>query len=187
MALADETWYRTLTYCQLAKLSWADYVCLPLLFTECINLSPAPEAPSTAVGLVEHCLECIIVVLAELHEVVGRSAHDQSSSVIEAAEPELTRMVTHTDRHDVPIFRSWMGLVAHFTSPLALVQHCHLLVATFGQTGRIAPGGFLSNEDNRCLEGEIVRLVRHAQLFLADLRNSFERIRLHVGVGCTRQ
>jgi hypothetical protein len=59
-----------------------------------------------------------------------------------------------------------------------MIKLCDLLVAVLGETCRVAPGRVLLNVDHSGFEGEIIRLFRHAQLFLPNLGDSFKFVGL---------
>ena len=89
-------------------------------------------------------------------------------------------MVAHVHGHDVAVLRLRPGLVAVLAAPLAQVDLDDLLVAVVGLAGRVGDVVLLDVGDRR-LEREVVRLLRHAQVLVAHLRDDLVLVRPAAG------
>lgn len=69
----------------------------PLLLLEIVHLSSAFEHPHLASRFLEYVARGFLVVLLELHQLVGAHAYEGAADVVEAAEPELSSMVAGID------------------------------------------------------------------------------------------
>ena len=94
-------------------------------------------------------------------------------------------MVADIDGHDVAVLRARVGFVAALAAPLPGRVLDHFLVAVVRQAGRVGEVLLLDVDDRR-LAREVIRRVRHAELFLLDLQDGLVRVAAAAGGGGER-
>jgi len=129
-------------FCQLLclgdKVDWAcahDLISNPLLVLEGIHLRSTSEYQSLAIGVLEDVVKLpLIALILDLRKIVRTHTHDESTNVVEAAEPKHASVITDIDGHDVAVFRLRVCEVALFASPLARINLNNLFVTSVAQT-----------------------------------------------------